>query len=207
MHTAQLLTATAAAALLLSAPLHAQDVEVGPGGTRVKAGGVEVQTGEEGTQVQAGGVRVDVRGDPAGTKAAPRRPKRRLPKRGAVVCRGTKDVVVRGKAIAGEVGVEVRGACNIVLERCDVTARKVGVRVSGQGDVTLRDSTVTAPTAVEVAGVGNVILENSAVRGRTAAVLVTGAGDVSAEGSEIHGRVTVTGAGDFHDKGGNTLTE
>ncbi len=159
------------------------DVRVGPNGARVRAGNTRVQTGAGGTHVRVGGTTSVHTGK--GVVVSVRKPRPGLKNRGALVCGGSKDLVIRNRYIsAPNTAILVKDACTLKLINCHIVGGKFGIRVTGSGDV---------------------ILKNSYVQGKKAALVIKGAGDVNASKSTIYGKIRTSGSGDFNNKGKNSI--
>ncbi len=159
------------------------DVRVGPDGVRVRAGNTRVQTGSGRTHVHVGSsTSVRTGGD---IVVSVRKPRPGLKNRGALVCGGSKDLVIRNRYIsAPNTAILVKDSCTLKLINCHIVGGKFGIRVTGSGDV---------------------ILKNSYVQGRKAALVIKGAGDVNASRSTIYGKIRTSGSGDFNNKGKNSI--
>lgn len=167
------------------------DVRVGPDGrTRVRTGNTRVRTGAGGTRVHTGGTHVHAGGHTAvntggGVVVSVGKPRSGLKNRGALVCGGSKDMVIRNRYISAKnTAIIVKDACTLKLINCHIVGGKFGIRVMGSGDV---------------------ILKNSYVQGRKAALVIKGAGDVNASSTTIYGKIRTGGSGDFNNKGKNKI--
>jgi len=189
---------------LLNPTALAQKIKVGPGGVSVETPNTKVEVDDDRTAVNTrrGGVRVETGGkrDTAQPPAVSK-----LPRHKAVVCKGTRDLRVKGKAIRGKVGVEVRGACDIFIQDSHIIADRVGAKLSGSGDIKLVDTTIIAPEGLALMGAGTIYLERCTVDASEAGISITGAGDVAMKDSKVKGEIVVTGTGEVTDQGGNTF--
>ena len=200
-----------------------EKAEATPGeGIQIEAGGAKVKVtdgsggkeglridGADGTSVTIGGSEDAVKIDTPGAKVRVGGGR----KEGAVaVATPGASLPVGGGGARSERPIRRRLAEPVTC-RADQNLRLEGVRIEVPGDAVIADERcnlsiidseiVAGGWAVLTRGDADVIIENSLIDGGQGAVSVGGAGDVKARSSTLRGRISRSGAGDFHDLGGN----